>query len=296
MPAWLSGGLAASSDLSRNWPSPHFGQASTAGRVAIALSSAARRFSSASIRVGAACISFQPFTRSRAFNMSPKSATETSPFVAWTIDGSTVGRLVGMLEEVLHRDDAEVCAAIALADGFGVAFNLRGNFMAHRSTVQRQASDRQRHKKNEVGAYYAFSIEKWEWNYSFSLGSEKWTPGQAYSDRRYLQVSGVLSHPHRSSGRRIEVTFLPKKDLSLSYGQHRPDNVGSMTWSRNTAAFNGVASIAEDALPCIIPMLIAGRLRHVLMEGNSPFRGSLSFQRYGFVEELTADDFPEGQW
>ncbi|MDP2377809.1 hypothetical protein [Reyranella sp.] len=138
---------------------------------------------------------------------------------------------------------------------------------------------------------YAFTIEKWSCGYTFSTTDVKSSRGRSYADRRTLEVSGTLTHPRKSSGRRMELRFSSPVRLEMEYVGYHLADVGSVTWSRNSKAFTGHLYIADDALPCIIPLLIAGKLRHVLLQSKGPFRGSLTFMSYSFIEELTDDYF-----
>lgn len=120
---------------------------------------------------------------------------------------------------------------------------------------------------------YAFSIEKWTCRYGFRRTKAKAAPREAYSDPSHLWVSGKLSHPHKSSGREIQLDFIAERDLSLGYGQHHPDSIGWINWGRNSKSFEGVVPIAAGVLARVIPMLAAGKLRHMLLDPITRFAG-----------------------
>ena len=48
----------------------------------------------------------------------------------------------------------------------------------------------------------------------------------------------------------------------------------------------------EDVLPSLLPMLIGGRFRFVLLIGSKLKRWSAQIQSYNFLEELTEDELP----
>lgn len=69
-----------------------------------------------------------------------------------------------------------------------------------------------RNQQRELPAgTYAFSIEKWSYRYSFGATNAKESPRNAYVDNAELLVVGTLTHPRRSIGRKIKVTFWAKK-------------------------------------------------------------------------------------
>lgn len=146
---------------------------------------------------------------------------------------------------------------------------------------------------------YALSIESWQFDYEFGVVGEKARSEQLYTDSRYLHVQGTLSHPRKSAGRQIDLAFVPDKELLEPIArlyQSRPKGVGSVVWSRNAKAFDGVLSIPESALLLIVPMLAGQQFLHLMLRSTSPFRGHLEVASYRFVHTLTADYFPEGEW
>lgn len=154
-------------------------------------------------------------------------------------------------------------------------------------------------RRQPMEDYYALSIETWELDYSFSVANEKWHPGEVYADSRHLSVQGTLSHPRKSAGRLIRLTFVPANNLlgpTAHLYKSRPQSVGCVTWSRNAKAFDGVLSIPETALPLVVSMLLGERFRHVMLTSNGPFRGSLDVASFRFIQTLTADYFPAGEW
>jgi hypothetical protein len=81
------------------------------------------------------------------------------------------------------------------------------------------------------GVDYALSIETWKLDYSFTVAGEKSRASEVYADSRHLRVQGTLSHPRKSAGRQIGLTFLPANDLlglTARLYKSRPEGVGDM--------------------------------------------------------------------
>ncbi len=162
-----------------------------------------------------------------------------------------------------------------------------------------QTATRRAKMQRHIDLYYALTIESWEWSYRFSAAGRKPDAERAYFESRHLHVGGTLSHPHKSSGRRINLAFVLSDDLlgrTAHLYQQLPDCVGTIHWGRSANAFEGVFSMPDQTLPLLLPMLAAGHLKYVLLQSNGPFRGHLDVGTYEFLPSLTADHFPEGQW
>jgi len=166
---------------------------------------------------------------------------------------------------------------------------LRGEFMAKKEPSIRAPLE----------VDYALSIEGWDLDYGFTVVGPKARGSAVYTESRHLHVHGTLSHPRKSAGRKMKLTFIPAADLLGPIAQlyeKRPEIVGSATWSRNAEAFDAVLSIPETALSLLMPLFVGERFKHVMLRSTGPFRGRLDIARFEFIHTLTADYFPEGAW
>jgi hypothetical protein len=153
--------------------------------------------------------------------------------------------------------------------------------------------------KVPVDLDYALTIEDWDLDYSFTAAGPKGRDNDAYIESGHLHVHGTLSHPRPSAGRIMKLAFVPANNL-LGPIAHLyktlPELVGSATWSRNAKAFEAVLSIPATALAVIVPQLVGGHFKHVMLRRVGPFRGRLDIGGFEFIHTLTADHFPEGAW
>src|SRR5689334_10934174 len=116
-----------------------------------------------------------------------------------------------------------------------------------------------RRRSREPDVYYVVTIEDWRWGYSLSLNTDR-QPIDPYHEFRHLQVCGRLLHPKGLRTERIELTFLPSKDLEAEARKTlRPLGVGSLDGYGDR--ITGLLPLPEDALPPILQMMGGGRFR-----------------------------------
>jgi len=155
----------------------------------------------------------------------------------------------------------------------------------------KSTTKKRRRKPSEPDVYYVVAIDGWDWGCSLSLNMER-QPIDSYHEFRHLRVRGRLLHPKGLRTDRIELTFLPSKDLESEVRNAlRPLGVGSL--DRYGDPVTGLLPLPEDALPPILQMMIGDRFKFVVMHGTrfSHRRATL----HGFrLEKLDADDVPEG--
>ncbi len=148
-------------------------------------------------------------------------------------------------------------------------------------------------KKPKRTVYFVLPIEEWDWGYSFGINDWKLRPDEAYLDHRHLRIVGSLDRPSAMQGRRTKVSFVPD-DLPQDIHRYRskPERVGTMWLNRKEMTMEGVLSMPIDALPNLIPMLLAGRLKYLVIDGFDFYRGNASVRNYRFSATLDPDDLP----
>lgn len=149
-----------------------------------------------------------------------------------------------------------------------------------------------RRPKKPQSTSYVISIERWEWNYSFGIND--WEPhlhAGYYADYRHLQVHGALVRPSEVSDVAVQLNFLTT-EISSERSPYRkdPTDIGPM-WKRRGAGIEAYLLMPTDILPTLLPMLVAEKLRYVVLHGAPMFRGGTQIQRFQFAE-LAPEDFP----
>lgn len=160
-------------------------------------------------------------------------------------------------------------------------------------TEKQKAPRKQRRRRpREEIVYYVFVIENWDWGYSLSLNGER-QPIDPFHEFRHLHVRGRLLHPKGLRTNRIELTFLPSKDLDSEPRKAlRPLGVGSLDGYGDP--ITGLLSLPEDALPPILQMMIGERFRFIVMHGTPFSRRRASLHGFRMEMKLDPDDLPEG--
>jgi hypothetical protein len=111
-----------------------------------------------------------------------------------------------------------------------------------------------------------------DWGYSLSLNTDR-QPIDPYHEFRHLRLRGRLLHPKGLRTDRIELTFLPSKDLGSEPRKAlRPLGVGSLDGYGDP--ITGLLPLPEDALPPILQMMMGDRFRFVVMHGRGSATGA----------------------
>ena len=123
-------------------------------------------------------------------------------------------------------------------------------------------------------AFYIVQITGWDWSYSFSVNSVSYRDTK-YNEFRHLHVFGTLLVPRKIKVEKVELVFLPdiEPEEMKQHGQP-PRCVGSLAFHRN--ALDGNFSMPKDALDPVTQMLLAGRLKYVVLDGE-PMRSQGSY-------------------
>ena len=126
--------------------------------------------------------------------------------------------------------------------------------------------------------------------FSFGINSMK-DRGDPYLDFRHLEVRGTLLRPSGIKADEVEVTFLPDQRLNESERKRdQPQSVGS--FHIHQARLQFLIPMPADVLPCVLPMMIAGRIRYVHLNGDRPRHRPGRIRSYRLERDYNPDDLP----
>ena len=112
-----------------------------------------------------------------------------------------------------------------------------------------------------------------------------------YLDFRHLELHGTLLRPSRMKADEVEVTFLPDRRLNESERKRdQPQSVGSFHIHHGALKF--LILMPADALPCVLQMMIAGRMRYVEMNGDRPRYRQGRIRSYRLVRDHDPNNLP----
>lgn len=157
---------------------------------------------------------------------------------------------------------------------------------------RKRATKKRGRTPREPDIYYVVAIEDWNWGYSLSLNADR-EPVDPYHEFRHLQVRGRLLHPKGLRTDRIELTFLPSKDLEAEARKAlRPLGVGSLDGYGDP--ITGLLPLPEDALPPILQMMIGDRFQFIVMHGTRFNHRRATLHGFRLEMKIDKDDLPEG--
>jgi len=140
---------------------------------------------------------------------------------------------------------------------------------------------------------YIVGIKDWNWEFSFGVNPMK-DREDPYLDFRHLELRGSLLRPSTIKVDEVEVTFLPDRRLNESERKrHEPQSVGSFNIHHGRLQF--LAPMPADVLPCILPMMIAGRIRYVELNGDWPRYRQGRIRSYRLERDYNPDDLPSDE-
>ena len=143
--------------------------------------------------------------------------------------------------------------------------------------------------------YYIVQITEWDWSYSFSVNVPKWDD-RRYSDYRHLLVRGNVLLPSslKAKAETVELTFMPDvREADFEAGDRAPPRgVGHL--NIHDRLLSGGFSMAADALEPVIQMLLAGRVKYIVMHGESIRYRKAIIRHYQLVSQLDPEEYPDG--
>ena len=106
-------------------------------------------------------------------------------------------------------------------------------------------------------------------------------------------MRGRLLYPKGLRTDRIELTFLPSRDLEQEECKAlRPLGVGPL--DGYGAPITGLLPLPMDALPPILKMMIGERFRFVVMHGTNFSHRRATLHGFRLEMKVDPDDLPEG--
>jgi hypothetical protein len=137
-------------------------------------------------------------------------------------------------------------------------------------------------------------VTEWEWSLMFGVNERPDREGP-YSDYRHLNIRGNLLYPARVKVREIEVTLMPNRRLNEGERERdEPHSVGSLHLHRGSLQV--LLPIPLDALPSILQVACADRLRYVVITGDRLRYGHGLVRMYRLQRMIDKDDLPIGEW
>lgn len=152
---------------------------------------------------------------------------------------------------------------------------------------------RKRHARPEDSiAYYIVEIEDWDWSYSFGVNADRYDK-RPYSDYRHMVVAGKVLLPSklRSKAEAAELTFMPDARLSYLDQEYRPLGVGYL--NVRDIRVTGGFTMATDALDSVMRMLLAGRFKYLVLDGEAVRYRKARIRHYRFESKLDLAEYPD---
>jgi hypothetical protein len=140
----------------------------------------------------------------------------------------------------------------------------------------------------------------WEWDLSFGVNVPKYEDWQ-YSDYRHLQIHGTLLRPRKLKVETVELTVIPNIGPAEMEPRHdRPPlrAVGSLSVDGKKSEGTrlvGYLSMPTGALGPVLQMLIAGRFKYVLMDGEVMRWRKALIRNYRLTAEHDEADYPDDE-
>jgi hypothetical protein len=142
--------------------------------------------------------------------------------------------------------------------------------------------------RKDGNEYFVVPIERWNWSFSYGLNDVPGLRPGTYVDYRHLYVFGDFLRPRRLAGQRVELSFVPSgaSEEPTSPPLVKPDRIGNLWSDPPRKRFLAVLSMPGDALASVLTMLVAKRLRYVVLIGSRLSRDGSAVRHYS----LEADD------
>jgi hypothetical protein len=149
---------------------------------------------------------------------------------------------------------------------------------------------RARRRPRVETVYYVVAIEDWDWSLWFGVSNMPEREGP-YDDYRHLNLRGTLQRPSKLKCDAVELHFLPDKRLNEGERErHQPVSIGHL--NLRSGQMYGVMSMPADALPLLLTMATAEKLRYVVMHGEKFRYGNANLKSFRVEMNIDEDDLP----
>lgn len=150
---------------------------------------------------------------------------------------------------------------------------------------------KRRRKPPEEFVDYIVEIESWDFSYWLALNTLR-NALDPYHEHRHVEIGGRLLRPTGLKTDRVEVSLFPSTSLEEERRRDlKPIAVGAIEAYPERLDAN--LSIPSDALVPILQMLIADRLKFVVMRGAKFRYRSARLHSYSLGTKLDEDDFAQ---
>lgn len=149
---------------------------------------------------------------------------------------------------------------------------------------------RTRGRPRVENVYYVVAVEDWDWSLWFGVSNMPEREGP-YDDYRHLNLRGQLLHPSKLKCETVELHFLPDKRLNEGARErNQPLSIGHLRF--RSGHMYGVVSMPADALPLLLTLATAEKLRYVVMQGDRLRYGNASVKSFRVEMSIDEDDLP----
>lgn len=139
--------------------------------------------------------------------------------------------------------------------------------------------------------YYVVAVEDWDWGFWFGVSNMPERNGP-YDDYRHLNLRGRLLRPAKLKCEKVELHILPDKRLDEGVReQNRPVSIGHINLRK--ARMDGILSMPADALPLLLTLATAEKLRFMVMQGERLRYGSAAIKSFRVEMNIGEDDLPD---
>jgi hypothetical protein len=155
------------------------------------------------------------------------------------------------------------------------------------TTPAKKVSQRPRRKPLDGPVWYVVAIESWEWSLSFGIDRTR-NASEPYTDFRHLHLIGKLLRPTKLKEDTVRVVLLPDERYNRDHWdqQRHVPSIGGIGFYRGS--FEALCLLPADALPSLLTMLTAEKLRYVVLQGAKLRYGRAHLEHYSL--EMTFDD------
>jgi hypothetical protein len=157
---------------------------------------------------------------------------------------------------------------------------------------------KKRPRKELTPAYYNVEITGWDWDYSFSANVPRYED-RRFADYRHLHIHGRLLRPRKLNVETVELIIFPNiepADMEQRPDEQPPRGVGSLgvegRKSEGTRLV-GYLSMPADAIGPVLQMLLAGRFKYVLLDGEHMRWRKALIRHYEFTAQYNDADYPD---
>jgi hypothetical protein len=158
---------------------------------------------------------------------------------------------------------------------------------------KRESRKSKRPSKREE-CIYCIEILDWEMPYSLSVNRNKKIITGPYWEHINLKLTGKLFQPEKLSERTIQIDILGDrtKETVLEYPEkyeYEPKAVGTLTARGKITEFLG--SVPFNVLLTISLLLWAGKIKILVLSGQSLYRGSTDITSIHFQKDYNPEDW-----